>query len=169
MREEREERCEETVVLQGEAVEKEIARLRERLLYLQAEFENYRKQVTRESAVLVRKTQDREVLDFLAVYDALERAIRTYQKDNDAEGFVVGVKSIFAQFSEILRRKGYQPFGSIGKKFDPLFHEALVAEHTEAEKNVIVEEFEQGWQRDGEVIRPAKVKVSLGPKGGEPA
>jgi len=147
--------------------EKEIAALRERLLHLQADFDNYRKQVARESAALARRAQDQEILDFLPIYDAMERAFRALKRSDDAQSFVEGMELVFAQFSEILKRKGCQPFDSVGKRFDPVYHEVLVAVEANAERNVILEEFERGWLRDGEVLRPAKVKVSLGPKGGE--
>jgi len=146
------------------AKEEEIKRLQERLLHLQADFDNYRKQVARESATLARRVQDQELLDFLPVYDALERAFRALKRNNDLDSFVEG---IFAQFAEILKRKGCQPFESVGRRFDPAYHEVLVTAHAEAERNVILEEFERGWLREGEVLRPAKVKVSLGPQGGE--
>ena len=149
------------------AKEEEIKRLQERLLHLQADFDNYRKQVARESATLARRVQDQELLDFLPVYDALERAFRALKRNNDLDSFVEGVERIFAQFAEILKRKGCQPFESVGRRFDPAYHEVLVTAHAEAERNVILEEFERGWLREGEVLRPAKVKVSLGPQGGE--
>ncbi|MBC7099849.1 nucleotide exchange factor GrpE, partial [Candidatus Bipolaricaulota bacterium] len=148
--------------------EEEIQRLKERLVRLQADFDNYRKQVARESALLARRVQDQEILDFLPVYDALERAFRAFKRNEDRESFVEGVERIFAQFSEILKRKGCEPFDSLGKRFDPAYHEVLVTAEADVERNLIVEEFERGWLRDGEVLRPAKVKVSLGPKGGEP-
>ncbi len=159
----------ELEVLKRELSEKEeeIKGLKERLLRLQADFDNYRKQVARESATLARRVQDQEILDFLPIYDALERAFQAFRRNEDAESFVEGVERIFAQLSEILKRKGCQPFQSVGRRFDPAYHEVLVAAHDQAEKNVILEEFERGWLREGEVLRPAKVKVSLGPKGGE--
>jgi len=149
------------------AKEEEIKKLKQRLVRLQADFDNYRKQVAKDSAALARRVQNQEILDFLPVYDALERAFRALERNNDADSFIEGVERIFAQLAEILRRKGCQPFDSVGRRFDPAYHEVLVTAHAEEERNVIVEEFERGWLRDGEVLRPAKVKVSLGPEGGE--
>jgi molecular chaperone GrpE len=157
----------ETLRQELAAKEEELKGLRERLLRLQADFDNYRKQVARETGALARRVQDQEILDFLPVYDALERAFQAFRRNEDSESFVEGVERIFAQFAEILKRKGCQPFDSVGRKFDPAYHEVLVTAHDQAERNVILEEFERGWLREGEVLRPAKVKVSLGPKGGE--
>ena len=149
------------------ALKEETRTLKDRILRLRADFDNYQKQVARESANLARKVQDQEILDFLPVYDAMERAFRALKRNDDVQSFVEGMERVFAQLSEILKRKGCQPFDSVGKRFDPAYHEVLVAAEADAERNVIVEEFERGWLREGEVLRPAKVKVSLGPKGGE--
>jgi len=149
------------------ALKQEARTLKERILRLRADFDNYQKQVARESANLTRRVQDQEILDFLPIYDAMERAFRALKRNDDAQSFVEGMERVFAQLSELLKRKGCQPFDSVGKRFDPAYHEVLVAVEANAERNVIVEEFERGWLRDGEVLRPAKVKVSLGPKGGE--
>lgn len=148
------------------AKEQGIRHLKERLLWLQADFDNYRKQVAQELAGLVRQVQDQEILDFLPVYDSLERAFQALAHNNDREGFVEGVERIFAQLAEVLKRKGCQPFNSVGRYFDPAHHEVLVTAHSEVEKNVILEEFECGWLREEKVLRPARVKVSLGPKEG---
>lgn len=149
-----------------ERLKQEISGLKERLLWLQADFDNYRKQVAQELAGLVRQVQDQEILDFLPVYDALEQAFRTLEHNNDLKSFVEGVERIFAQLAGVLKRKGCQPFDSVGRYFDPAYHEVLVTAHSEVEKNVILEEFERGWLREGRVLRPARVKVSLGPKEG---
>jgi len=149
------------------AVKEEARTLKDRILRLRADFDNYQKQVARESASLARRVQNQEILDFLPIYDAMERAFRALKRNDDAQSFVEGMERVFAQLSELLKRKGCQPFDSVGKRFDPAYHEVLVAVEADAERNVIVEEFERGWLRDGDVLRPAKVKVSLGPKGGE--
>lgn len=137
--------------------------LREELLHLTAEFDNYRKQVARERETWREKTLDEATLMFLPVYEALERALR---EDQDPEQFREGVAAAFRLFEEIMGRLGCKPIEAAGQEFDPLYHEAVAAEEAEAPKNMILEEFQKGWTRNGRVLRPAKVKVSLG-KGGE--
>lgn len=165
-----EEKKDELSALRQELAEKEeeIKSLRDRVLSLAAEFDNYRKQTAKEAEALARRVQDQEILDFLPLYDSMEQAFRTYRRNDDALAFVEGMERVFAQTAEILRRKGCQPLHSLGQRFDPAYHEVLVAVESAEERNVILEEFERGWLRDGRVLRPARVKVSLGPKkGGE--
>jgi len=150
------------------AKDEEIKELRDRMLRMRAEFDNYKKQLVREMEDVARRISDQEMLDFLPVYDALEAAFRAHQRHEDPEGFLEGVERIFAQLAAVFERKGCRPFNACGKRFDPMYHEALIAVECPEEKDTIVEEFERGWERQGRVLRPAKVKVSLGSKGGEP-
>lgn len=147
--------------------ELEIEGLRQALIRLQADFDNYRKRVEREMRDLEERLRDREVLDFLVIYDSLERALDSLDADGNTEGFVEGVRKILGQFREILERKGCRPFNSVGERFDPAYHEAVLAEESDAERNTILAELERGWMRNGRLLRPAKVVVSLGPKGGD--
>ncbi len=150
--------------------EQEVQDLREKALRLRADFENYRKQVDRNMEALARRMSDQEMLDFLPVYDSMESAFRTYRRADDAQALVEGMERIFAQFSEVLERKGCKVFSSQGEKFDPARHEVLIAVESPEERDTVLEEFERGWYRGGQVLRPAKVKVSLGPEtntGGE--
>ncbi len=142
--------------------EKETQELRDKLLRLRADFENYRKQMDRNMNALARRVSDQEIVDFLPVYDSMDAAFRAYRRAEDAQAFVEGMERIFAQFSETLERKGCRAFGSRGEKFDPARHEVLIAVEAPEERDTILEEFERGWYRGDQVLRPAKVKASLG-------
>ena len=136
----------------------------DRLKRLQAEFENYKKRVLRDMASLEARVSDREILDFLPLYDNLERAFASYNGNNDVQSFIEGVERIFGQFDQILKQKGITPIEAVGNLFDPAKHEALLSVESDKEKNVILEEFERGYMRHGRVLRPSKVKVSKGKK-----
>ncbi len=142
--------------------DEEIRSYIDRLKRLQAEFENYKKRVLRDMASLEERISDREILDFLPLYDNLERAFASYSGNNDAQSFIEGVERIFAQFDQILKQKGITPIEAEGALFDPALHEALLSVESEKERNVILEEFERGYMRHGRVLRPSKVKVSKG-------
>lgn len=147
-----------------EILGQEEKRLREELLRLAAEFDNYRKEVARERELWREQALDEALLLFLPVYDALERALSA---DQDPTQLREGLRAVHGLFTEILARLGCQPIPSLGAEFDPLYHEAVLAEASDQPKNRILAELERGWTRRGRVLRPAKVKVSLGPKGGE--
>lgn len=147
-----------------EVLAQEEKRLREELLRLAAEFDNYKKEVARERELWRQQGLDEAVLIFLPVYEALERALNTDQDPNQLQD---GLRAVYNLFTEILNRLGCQPIQALGADFDPLYHEAVLAEESDQPKHRILAELERGWIRQGRVLRPAKVKVSLGPKGGE--
>ena len=116
------------------AKDEEIRSLVDRLQRLQAEFENYRKRILRDLAALEERTSDREVLAFLPLYDNLERAFSVYAKDADVAAFVGGVERIFGQFAQILDQKGVRRIPTVGERFDPALHEALLSIHSHQQK-----------------------------------
>jgi len=147
-----------------EEKEQENQELRDKLLRVRADFENYRKQVERNTEELVRRVSDQEVLDLVEVYDSMEAAFRAYRRLEDAQAFVEGMERIFAQLAEMLERKGCRSFCAQGDKFDPTRHEVLIATESPEERDTILEEFERGWCRGERVLRTSKVKASLGPE-----
>ncbi|MCR4392260.1 MAG: nucleotide exchange factor GrpE [Candidatus Acetothermia bacterium] len=154
--------------LSGELpVRDEASRLRADLLRLAADFDNYRKEVAREREALASRAVDEALLAFLPVCDALERALAAFRQDGDAQALGEGLGRVSALAEEVLRRLGCEPIPSVGRKFDPAYHEVLSAQVSDEERYVILEEFERGFVRNGRVLRPAKVKVSLGREGGD--
>ena len=142
--------------------EQELRACLDRLQRVQAEFENYKKRVLRETAAAEERISDQEVRDFLPLYDNLRRAFQNCTGNKDAQAFVEGIERIFAQFAEILKQKGISPIQAVGQLFDPALHEALLSVQGDGEPYVILEEFETGYLRTGRVLRASKVKVSKG-------
>lgn len=132
----------------------------ERLQRLQADFENYKKRVARERAEWEQLVEDRTILKFLPIYDELERAFRSFSRNNDRDSFIEGVEQIFAHFRAILEKEGVAPLMALGRPFDPAYHEALLTVESDGEPNIILEEFERGYTRWGRLLRPSRVKVS---------
>lgn len=152
------------VPTEGDGPESVEARaLVERIQRLQAEFENYKKRVSREASEREDRVVDQFLLDILPLYDGFQLAFENYNRDQDTEALVSGVERIFAQFEEILKGKAVARIEAIGKPFDPTFHEALLSLASEQEKNMVIEEFSPGYVRNGRTLRPTKVAVSQGP------
>ncbi len=143
--------------------EAELAATIDRLKRLQAEFENYRKRGARDIAALRERVADDEICSFLPLYDGLERAFSVYGETKDAEEFVVGVEKIFGQFHQILEQKGLKRICTVGERFDPELHEALVSLPSDQAKNTVIEELSPGYARAGRTLQPSKVAVSQGP------
>ncbi len=142
--------------------EEEILSYIDRLKRLQAEFENYKKRLQRETESMEERISDREILDYLPLFDNMERAFTSYSGNNDASSFVEGIERIFAQFDKILDQKGITLIEALGERFDPARHEALLSVESDEKENMVLEEFERGYLRNGRLLRPSKVKVSRG-------
>ncbi len=145
--------------------ENELRATVDRLQRLQAEFENYKKRALREASALEERVSDRIILDFLPLYDNLQRAFHSLSSNDDVETFVAGVEQIFAQFQQLLESKGVSKIEAVHQPFDPQLHEAMLGvPSSSVDKNAIIEEFMPGYLRDERVLRPSKVSVSQGPQ-----
>jgi len=143
----------------------------ERIMRMQAEFENYRKRVTRDMASAQERATDGLILEILPLYDNVLRAARLHQESKDENGTAVleGLQQIERQFSQWLESKGIQPIAAVGDPFDPQRHEAVLTVSSDRPRNEVLEEFEPGYFRYDRVLRPSKVSVSRGAKEEEPS
>src|SRR3989338_7216761 len=94
----------------------------------------------------------------LADYHNLER--ETEKKKND---WLTGIEHVTAQFKKVLEENGVREIKTVGEKFDPEVHEAVVAQETsgseQKQDNIIKKEVKTGYKLNGKVIYPAKVIV----------
>ncbi|MEW6075346.1 MAG: nucleotide exchange factor GrpE [Candidatus Omnitrophota bacterium] len=134
----------------------------DRLLRLQADFENTRKRLERERTDFIRFANEGLILELLNVLDDLERAVELAQtKHEDLPAFLKGVEMILAHLYELLKKSGVKPIEAKGKQFDPHFHEAMLqVEDSAVAENSVVEELQKGYLLHDRVIRTVKVKVS---------
>ena len=122
---------------------------------LQADFDNYRKRKEREIEDYKKVATSGIVTDLLTIVDDLDRALEHAKEDDD---LVVGIKGVRANLMKILENNGLKEIPAEGK-FDPNFHEALMAVEGE-EDDQIAEVFQKGYTLNGKVIRFTKVKVT---------
>ena len=127
-------------------------------LRLLAEYDNYRKRSQKEKDSLYADIRADTVTKFLPVYDNLVRALRQGTED---EAYRKGVEMIMNQFCQTLEKLGVTKTESLGQKFDPKFHNAVMhVEDDEKGENEIVEVFQEGFMLGDKVIRFAMVKVA---------
>ena len=97
----------------------------------------------------------------LPFIDNLERAINHSEKTKDLQGLVKGLRLTIQQLLQTLNRFGVSAIESVGKPFDPAFHEAMmVVETADHEPNQVVQEFQKGYLLKDRLLRPASVSVS---------
>ena len=127
-------------------------------LRLLAEYDNYRKRSQREKDSLYADVKADAVKSFLPVYDNLVRALKQPTED---EAYRKGVEMIMTQFCQTLEKLGAEKIESLGQKFDPALHNAVMhVEDEEKGENEIVEVFQEGFRLGDKVIRFAMVKVA---------
>ena len=136
----------------------EMAAANDRYLRLYAEYDNYRKRSQKERDSLYGDIKADVLTKFLPVYDNLERALALQCAD---EAYRRGVEMIMAQFKATMEKLGVTEIESLGKKFDPNLHNAVMhVEDEEKGESEIVEVFQQGFRTGDKVIRFAMVKVA---------
>lgn len=128
-----------------------------RLQRLQADFENFRRRVTKEKEDFAKYASESLICSMLPILDNFERALASGESGN----LLTGVEMIFRQFKEVLEKEGLCPINAVDNPFDPNCHEAVMQVETdEHPDNTVIEEFQKGYLLKDKVIRPAMVKVA---------
>ena len=157
----------ETVAVESDPVVAERDVLKDRLLRLHAEFDNYRKRTARDADRLRRTAAEAIALDLLPAVDNLERALAA-TNPGDSDSLAEGVKMVLKQICDVLARHGLEPIPAVGLPFDPTVHEALTCvPTTDMPANHVYQEFQRGYRFGDHVVRPARVAVATAPP--EPA
>ena len=123
-----------------------------------AEFENYRKRVTRDQASLVARAHERLGKELLPVLDDLERALAAAEEHEEAK-LEEGVQLVHRELKAALDREGLAEIETDGV-FDPHVHEALLSQPSEAEEGSVLEVLQKGYKLGDRVLRPARVVVA---------
>lgn len=139
----------------------EVKALQDKYLRAIADFDNYRKRVARENEVRTRCATEDLILRLLEVIDNMERAFDAAEGTKDWDGLKKGLELTYAHLKDILAKEGLCPIKCVGERFDPNYHEAVMALEKEgAESENVIEEVQKGYTLGGKVIRPSKVVVA---------
>jgi molecular chaperone GrpE len=145
--------------------EDEAARLRTRLAYLAAEFDNYRKRSAREKEAVVAYGNERLLRAILPFLDNLERAISQAGSPGSADALMEGVRLTYDHFLAELRKFGLTRIAAEGEMFDPNLHEAIAMVPWEGKpEGAVLAENRRGYLLNGRLLRPAQVTVAQAPR-----
>lgn len=126
-----------------------------------AEVENIRKRSVREREEYLKYANVSMIKKLLPIIDDLHRAMEVAHTSRDFEAMSKGVEMTARSLDEVLKGEGVEVIESIGKPFDPQFHQALTVEPSdEHPENTIIEQLQKGYIMHDRVIRPSLVKVS---------
>jgi molecular chaperone GrpE len=146
---------------EGDILKKEIDELKDKYVRLVADFDNFRKRNAKERLDLI-QTASKDVLSrLLPVLDDTERAEKQLQTAQDTAALREGVSLVFNKLRSTLQSAGLKPMESVGKDFNPEFHEAIteVPAPAPAMKGKVLDEVEKGYYLNDKIIRFAKVVV----------
>ena len=130
----------------------------QRTLRLLADFDNFRRRMSRDLQASTDVGRREALLPMLGVLDMLERALATGSSD---DAFYQGVDATKRLFVDALEKAGASRVKTIGVTFDPNVHEAVATETTDGvAPGTIVREDRSGWHLGDQPLRPAQVVVS---------
>ncbi|MCL1857006.1 MAG: nucleotide exchange factor GrpE [Kiritimatiellaeota bacterium] len=140
----------------------EEAKLKDRLLRLQADFDNYRKRMAREF-IENREQAAKDVMEaMLTPLDHLDHALSSLAKTaGEQDPSYQGVRLVRTEFRSVMERFGLKGIETLGKAFDPTLHEALGAiPSAEAKEGDVAIEVRAGYMLGNRVLRAAQVMVA---------
>lgn len=146
----------------------EVAELKDRMLRLAADYENFKKRNERERAAALKYAGEHIFREFLPVVDNLERAIsqgvvQEADAESNLQGLLEGVGLTLKSLHTSLEKFEVKPIDSVGEPFDPNKQEALTMEASDTiPANHVITEFEKGYFYKDRLLRAAKVIVSSG-------
>ncbi len=137
--------------------------LQDRVIRLQADFENFRKRTLREKSELFRSANEDLMSELLPVLDHFDMALDAARNASAPEALAEGVRMVREQLSAVLARFGLQAVEAGGQPFDPTLHEAI--SHLPSEtvpENGVMAQTRRGYRLGDKLIRPSQVVVSSG-------
>lgn len=136
--------------------------LAERVLRVQAEFDNFRKRTLREREESARRANEQLISELLPVVDHLELALEV-GAGREEDALAQGLRLIHSQFLTVLRKFGVVPMETAGRAFDPNLHEAVSRMPSkDVQEGMILQEVRRGYLLGDRLLRPAQVVVSSG-------
>lgn len=138
-----------------------IDKLQSDMLYLKADFENYKKRMIKERSDVMKYGSESLIVSLLDLLDNFERAMSIEITPENLQSFSDGVKMISSEFKNVLGRFGVTEVKALGENFDPSVHEAMGTEPTDEFKpGYISKVFTKPYKLHDRLIRPGKVVIA---------
>ena len=140
----------------------ELEELNQQYLRLAADFENYKRRMTKERADSIAYGNEELIKEMLNVLDNLQRALDHTEESNETKSLIDGVQLVQKQFLNTLEKFGVQSVdASKGSEFDPTVHQAIEhAESDEVAPGLVLMEMLPGYTLKDRLLRPALVVVA---------
>ena len=154
-----------------QTLKQEHETLQSQYMRIAADFDNFRKRQSRDQDDMRQQLVCSTLTEILPVVDNFERARQQLNPEGEeAQALHRSYQGLYKQLVEVLKQQGVARMEVVGQEFDPNLHEAVLREESsEFAEDVVCEELQRGYHRDGRVLRHAMVKVSMGPGPSDPA
>lgn len=139
----------------------EVADLNNRLLRVQADYDNFRRRSREEKEAAAKYRAQGFIEELLPALDNFERALSVKPESEEAKSLAQGLNMVYNQLQEALKKEGVTAIETVGQSFDPHLHQAVMQVEEEGfESNQVVEELQKGYKLKDRVLRPSMVKVN---------
>jgi molecular chaperone GrpE len=146
-----------------EKLKAELAEAKAKLLYLQADYQNYRKRTVKDLADARMFGVEMTLEPFLRVYDFLAMAKTSAEKSDNLEAIRQGIALIISEYAKALDDLNVRKIDGAGKAFDPKIQEAVSHEPSETvPEGVVIRDWASAYAIGERVLRSGKVVVSAG-------
>lgn len=148
------------LLLELRTAREEAERYLDDLRRVAADFDNYRKRTTRESAQMLDRATERLVEGLMPVLDTFDAALATEVSSDTEEKLYSGMLSTRDQLLDALKKEGLEVVPTTGETFDPEIHEPVGAPEGEGTL-VVAQELRRGYRLKGRVLRAALVSLKV--------
>jgi molecular chaperone GrpE len=132
-----------------------------KLKYLMADFDNYRKQMERQAASKAETIKAELLLKFLNIRDDYLRALSVAKQSKSEPVVIEGLEGILKNIDSLLSSEGVREIETIGTPFDANVHDAIAySEQDDFPENTVTNEIRKGYMFNGKVLRPSLVEIS---------
>ena len=142
-------------------LEAKLEEAENRILRMQADFENSRRRARLDLEATEKYKSQGLITELLPAIDNFERALKMEADNDQAKSLLQGMEMVYRSLIDTLKKEGAEQIEAVGKEFDPHLHQAIMqVEDGNFGSNIVVEEFQKGYILKDRVIRPAMVKVN---------
>ena len=146
------------------ALEDEVARLKNDVLYAQADTQNVRRRLEKDKAEATAYAATSFARDMLSVADNMSRALSVIpadmRDDERLKGLLVGIEATGRELESVLKRHGVTKIESMGEKLDPNKHQAMIEMPSDQVPGTVIQEMQAGYMLRDRLLRPAMVGVA---------
>ena len=149
-------------------LEAELDKLKQEVLYAQAETQNVRRRLEKEKSDASAYAATSFARDILSVADNLSRALAAIpaelRDDEKIKPLLTGIEMTAKELDNVFQRNGVTKIESLGAKLDPNRHQAMIELPSDAEAGTVIQEMQAGYMIKDRLLRPALVAVAKAPE-----